>query len=140
VIALAIAYSKSRYLSWFRWFSTLIGSLGIALSTYYIFRSDTIALSTLFVGLAMLAWPLNIENAFHHPQKLGLLSERGSECQVDNNRCELKAIWACPWFVILSVRVESSPPRGWRVLLGKDVLPDQDWHGLGLWRVWRQRN
>jgi hypothetical protein len=140
VIALAIAYSKSRYLYWLRWLSTLIGSLGVALSAYYVFRSDIIAVTTFFAGLVMLAWPLNIENAFHHPQKLGLLSDRRCECQVDSNRGELTAIWACPWFVILNVKVECAPRGGWRVLLGKDVLPDQDWHGLALWRVWRQRN
>jgi hypothetical protein len=146
VIALAIAYSKSRYLSWFRWLCTLIGSLGISLSAHSIFRNDVVTATVFLAALVAFALALNIENVFHHPQRLRFFSEPGCECQIDNRRGELKAVWACPWFVVLNLKVECAPASALnglhdlRVLLGKDVLADQDWHGLALWRVWRQRN
>jgi hypothetical protein len=142
-----IGYAKSRYLFGLRWFCALLAAAGIGLGCFYVFSNPMIAIATFVAGLFVTAWPLNVENSFHHPKELRFQMQANQALSLDNSHCELRAIWGCPWFVILSVRTSGATQsrfaratRHRQILLGRDCLSDQEWHSFARWRVWRQRN
>jgi hypothetical protein len=156
--AFQFQYKKSAYLGALRWLCALICSLGCALSAHYLFDQAIVSVVTLVLCFMLAAWPLSVEKSFHHAKTLEFLfpqvrsDETAPLFTVDGQNADLTAVWSCPLFSVLAASLlpaSSLPANGVvgktprpisiKLLLGKDVMTDEQWHQFHLWRVWRQR-